>query len=144
MWGKFLIWITMVMVGGKMKVRVVLLFCMLGFLFGVVLWEQIFIDNTLNELFLQSNQLYASLEKENLVESKALANKVHKYWKDREGVISLIEDYRDIEQIGKQSSYIIAYLNDEDFELARSECLQFMHLLQNFSKMVKFDMHNVF
>lgn len=139
-----LIWTTMEMEGGRMKVRVILLFCMLGFLIGAVVWEQAYIDNTLNELFLESNQLYASLEEENLVESKALANKVHKYWKDRESVISLIEDYRDIEQIGKQSSYIIAYLNDEDFELARSECLQFIHLLQNFSKMVKFDVHNVF
>ena len=117
---------------------------MLLFLIGVVVWEQTFIDNTLKEITLKSNQLYASLEEEDLTQSKALANEVHKYWKEREGVISLIEDYRDIEQIGKQSCYIIAYLDDEDFELARSECLQFLHLIKNFSRMVSFDLHNIF
>ena len=127
-----------------MKVRVIILFSMLLFLIGVVVWEQTFIDNTLKEITLKSNQLYASLEEEDLTQSKALANEVHKYWKEREGVISLIEDYRDIEQIGKQSCYIIAYLDDEDFELARSECLQFLHLIKNFSRMVSFDLHNIF
>lgn len=136
--------ITTEKAGGEMKVRLLFLFAMLAFLIGVVLWEQIFIDNTLNELMLKSNQLYAYLEEENLTESKALANEVHHYWKSREGVLSLIEDYRDIEQIGKQSCYIISYLDDEDFELARSECKQFIHLVMNFSKMVKFDFHNVF
>ena len=127
-----------------MRVRIILLFGMFAFLVVAVLCEQIFIDNTLNALTEKSNQLYASLEEENLTESKALAQEVHKYWKDREGIFSLIEDFRDIEQIGKQSCYIISYLDDEDFELARSECKQFIHLVSNFSKMVKFDLHNIF
>ena len=127
-----------------MKIRTILLFGMLAFLIVAVVWEQVFIDNTLSALTEKSNQLYAALEEENMTQSKALANEVHKFWKEREGVISLIEDYRDIEQIGKQSCYIISYLDDNDFELARSECRQFMHLVANFSKMVKFDIHNVF
>ena len=127
-----------------MKKRTIFLFLMLAFLISAVVWEQVYIDNTLNLLLEKSNELYAYLEEENLTQSKAIANEVHGYWKGREGVISLIEDYRDIEQIGKQSCYIISYLDDEDFELARSECRQFIHLISNLSKMVSFDVHNVF
>lgn len=129
---------------GEMKVRIILLFSMLAFLIGVVAWEQIFIDKTLSSLMNMTNELYASLEEEDLVVSKAQANQVHKFWKEKEGVFSLIEDFRDIEQVGKQTSYILSYLDDEDFELARSECKQFLHLLSNFSKMIKFDVHNIF
>ena len=127
-----------------MKKRTIFLFLMLAFLISAVVWEQVYIDNTLNLLLEKSNELYAYLEEENLTQSKALANEVYGHWKGREGVISLIEDYRDIEQIGKQSCYIISYLDDEDFELARSECKQFIHLISNLSKMVGFDVHNVF
>ena len=51
---------------------------MFAFLVVAVLCEQIFIDNTLNALTEKSNQLYASLEEENLTESKALAQEVAK------------------------------------------------------------------
>ena len=129
---------------GEMRIRIILLFSMLAFLIGVVVWEQIFIDKTLSNLMDMSNELYASLEEENLVVSKAKANQVHKFWKEKEGVFSLIEDFRDIEQVGKQTAYILSYLDDEDFELARSECKQFIHLLNNFSNMIKFDIHNIF
>lgn len=126
-----------------MKSRVIILFVMLAVLVGTVVWEQVYIDNTVSKLQNLSNDLYTNLEQENLTESKALANEVHNYWNDRQTVITLMLDFRDIEQIGRQSSYIISYLDDEDFELARSECQQFIHLLENFGNMTHFDIHNV-
>ena len=123
--------------------RVIILFAMLALLVGTVVWEQVYIDNTVNKLQELSGDLYANLEQENLTESKALANEVHNYWNERQTIITLLVDFRDIEQLGRQSSYIISYLDDEDFELARSECQQFIHLLENFVNMTRFDMHNV-
>ena len=123
--------------------RVIILFAMLALLVGTVVWEQVYIDNTVNKLQELSGDLYANLEQDNLTESKALANEVHNYWNERQTIITLLVDFRDIEQLGRQSSYIISYLDDEDFELARSECQQFIHLLENFGNMTRFDMHNI-
>ena len=117
---------------------------MLAVLLGVVVWEQIFIDNTISTMQTMSASLYEQLEEENLERSTALAQDMHNYWLRRQAVISLMVDYRDIEQIGRQSSYIIAHLNNQDFELARSECQQFDYIVGNFANMTHFDVHNIF
>ncbi|MBQ7602860.1 MAG: DUF4363 family protein [Clostridia bacterium] len=127
-----------------MKVRTIILFSMLAVLLGVVVWEQIFIDNTISTMQTMSASLYEQLEEENLERSTALAQDMHNYWLRRQAVISLMVDYRDIEQIGRQSSYIIAHLNNQDFELARSECQQFDYIVGNFANMTHFDVHNIF
>lgn len=117
---------------------------MLGLLLGVVVWEQVYIDETLNTMQTMSNELYKVLESEELPESEKLATNMHNYWLKRQAVISLMVDYRDIEQIGRQSCYIISHLNNKDFELARSECQQFSYVLDNFAHMTHFDLHNIF
>lgn len=117
---------------------------MLAVLIGVVVWEQIYVDETLKTISTMSTELYEVLEDEDLIKSKEIANDMHNYWLKRQTVISLMVDYRDIEQIGRQSSYIISHLDNEDFELARSECQQFRYIVGNFSNMTHFDLHNIF
>lgn len=127
-----------------MKIRIIILFSMLAVLIGVVVWEQIYVDETLKTISTMSTELYEVLEDEDLIKSKEIANDMHNYWLKRQTVISLMVDYRDIEQIGRQSSYIISHLDNEDFELARSECQQFRYIVGNFSNMTHFDLHNIF
>ena len=127
-----------------MKIRIIILFSMLAVLIGVVVWEQIYVDETLKTISTMSTDLYEVLEDEDLIKSKEIANDMHNYWLKRQTVISLMVDYRDIEQIGRQSSYIISHLDNEDFELARSECQQFRYIVGNFSNMTHFDLHNIF
>ena len=126
-----------------MKIRATILFVMLGLLLGVVIWEQIYIDQTLNNLQTMSTNLYQVLESENLEKSKEEAKQMHTYWLKHQAVISLMVDYRDIEQIGRQSSYILAHLENADFELARSECRQFEYIITNFANMTHFDINNI-
>ena len=130
--------------GGKMKMRTFILFTMLALVLGAAVWEQVYIDNTIKSLQVMGNQLYIELQDEDINTSKQIVNNLNNYWNKRQTFISLMVDFRDIESIGRQCNYIMANLNNNDFELARTECLQFNYVVQNFANMTHFDVHNIF
>ncbi len=127
-----------------MKIRIIILFTMLALLLGAAVWEQVYINNTIKSLEVMGNQLYTELEDEDLNTSTQIVNNLNKFWNERQQVISLMVDFRDIEAIGRQCNYIIGYLNNKDFELARTECKQFNYVVQNFKNLTSFDMQNIF
>ncbi len=124
----------------KRNVFVVLLFVIL--LVGVLL-EQNYIDNSFESMKENVSSLLDEIENENLDSSTQDVFKIKKYWQDREIVLSLFVDYREIEQIGRQIELIVAHLNNVDFELASVECELLLHIVKTYHKTVCFDWQNI-
>ncbi|MBR4271025.1 MAG: DUF4363 family protein [Clostridia bacterium] len=127
-----------------MTKKIVLVLCLFLGLVGVICFEQIYTENSINEIFAEIDILQTNIEKEDLEASKKKAEYIVEFWGEREGVICLFVDYRDIEQITKQANLVVSHLSNKDFQLARVECNALSQAVENFYNMVKFDFWNIF
>ena len=99
-----------------MTKKIVLVLCLFLGLVGVICFEQIYTENSINEIFAEIDILQTNIEKEDLEASKKKAEYIVEFWGEREGVICLFVDYRDIEQITKQANLVVSHLSNKDFQ----------------------------
>lgn len=111
---------------------------------GLATFEQVYTDSTINILKTEITTLEKLIESEDLQKSSEKTQKIIDFWKERETVICLFVDYRDIESIGKQADLVKSHLENNDFELAKVECNTLLHVTTTFGEMIGFDWHNVF
>ncbi len=109
---------------------------------GVIL-EQVYTDNTYAKMETDISSLQTNIKSSKLEESRKLADSIDDFWNNREVVLSLFVDYRDIEQIGRQLELIKAHLGNEDFELAKVECNLLEHIVKTFHNTIGFDWQNI-
>ena len=127
-----------------MTKKIVFVVCLFVTLVGVICFEQIYTENSLSNITTEVNQLQNYIKTSDLTSCNNQINKIESMWAEREKIICLFVDYRDIEQIGKQANLVKSHLNNQDFELANVECNALMRAIENFSNMVKFDFFNIF
>ncbi len=123
--------------------RNIVVFLLFFFLLGGVLLEQKYIDDSFINMKTEVLSLQQNIKEENLSNSKQKINSIKKYWDDREFVLSLFVDYKDIDQIGKQIKLIEAHLQNVDFELAFVECELLFHIVKTYYNTVGFDWQNI-
>ncbi len=111
---------------------------------GLATFEQVYTDQTISSLKTEIVALDTLISDQNLQKSSEKTQNIIDFWKERETIICLFVDYRDIEAIGKQADLVSSHLQNEDFELARVECNTLLHVVTTFGEMVGFDWHNVF
>ena len=124
----------------KKIIMVLVLVLVLG---GIVVWEQVYTDSSINTMLENIKVLESGLDEENLESSKIMAEKIVADWDKRESVICLFVDFRDIEQIGRQADLVLSHLNNQDFELARVECNTLQRVVETFRDMVRVDITNI-
>ncbi len=109
---------------------------------GVIL-EQIYTDQTYGTMDTQVQELHSAILEGDLESSREIADALDKYWAEREVVASLLVDYRDIEQIGRQIVLVKAHLNNDDLELAKVESTLLKHIIDTYRKTIGFDWQNI-
>ena len=124
--------------------RNIFIIILLVALIGIVIFEQVYTDNAMSTFIDESNQLAQTLLDEDEQSSLTLATRLTSFWHSREMLISLFVDYRDIEQIGRQADYVLAYIQSGDLQLAYVECSQLIHVASTFHNIIKIDWHNIF
>ncbi len=129
--------------GGKMKWRILILVGLFVLLTGTVIWQQIYTDTTMNTVIEKAQVLSDNLMRGEVDDAPTQAKEMLDYWHTREVIVSLFVDYRDIEQIGRQADYVLAYVESGDWELARVECEQLLHVTQTFANIVSLDWQNI-
>ena len=127
-----------------MRYRNLFIIILLVALIGVVIFQQVYTDNALSTFVAKSTELSQTLLDDDKEEGLTQAKELVEFWHSRELLISLFVDYRDIEQIGRQADYVLAYLESGDTQLAYVECSQLIHVSSTFQNIVKLDWHNIF
>ena len=125
-----------------MKKVWVMLVIFIVLIVGVSL-EQVYIDKTYNSMINKTTTLQSEILNQNEERSLITIKNIDNYWKEREIVLSLFVDYKDIEQIGRQISLIKSHLNNQDFELAMVECNLLSHIVSTYYKTISFDWQNI-
>ena len=123
--------------------RNIIVLCLFAVLLVGVLLEQNYIDNSLKTMETEAIELWDGIEQEQLEFSSNKVLKIKKYWKEKEFVLSLFVDYKEIEQIGRQIELIEAHLDNVDFELAAVECELLLHIVKTYYQTVCFDWQNI-
>ena len=126
-----------------MNKKIIMLLVLVLVLGGIVVWEQVYTDSSINTMLENIKVLESGLDEENLESSKIMAEKIVADWDKRESVICLFVDFRDIEQIGRQADLVLSHLNNQDFELARVECNTLQRVVETFRDMVRVDITNI-
>ena len=123
--------------------RNIIVLCLFAALLLGVLLEQSYIDNSLKTMEKETIMLLDEIETEQLDSSSTHVLKMKKFWEDKEFVLSLFVDYKEIEQIGRQIELIEAHLDNIDFELAAVECELLLHIVKTYYQTVCFDWQNI-
>jgi len=123
--------------------RVWFIFIMFTILIAGVVVEQVYTDNTYSTMASQVYELKTDIANASVEESQDLVKQIDDYWAEREIILSLFVDYRDIEIIGRQLELVMAHLSNEDFELATVECDVLDHIVKTYSNTIGFDWQNI-
>ena len=123
--------------------RNIIVLCLFAALLLGVLLEQSYIDNSLKTMEKETIMLLDEIETAQLDSSSTHVLKMKKFWEDKEFVLSLFVDYKEIEQIGRQIELIEAHLDNIDFELAAVECELLLHIVKTYYQTVCFDWQNI-
>lgn len=79
---------------------------LLGFaIIGAVVWEQIYVVNTIDNLKSKTSALYDTIFNSDNVNTNQIINSVEElddYWKERENFLCIIFNHKDIEKVGEQ------------------------------------------
>lgn len=126
-----------------MTKRNIIVFILFIVLLGGVILEQNYIDSSYVLMEKEINVLNQNLEDENISLSKQKIKQIDSFWKNREVVLSLFADFRDIEQIGKQINLISSHLENKDFDLAKVEAKLLEHIILTYHNTVSFDWQNI-
>lgn len=124
----------------KKFVAIMILILILG---GLVAFEQVYVDQSVATMLDEIKVLDNALEEQDLASSSAQAQKIIDMWKEKEAIICLFVDYRDIESIGRQADLVLSHLGNEDFELAKVENNVLQHVVETFGNMVGIDWQNI-
>lgn len=127
-----------------MRNRYIYIVILLVVLIGVVTFQQIYTDSAMTTFVSKADELSATLMEEDEQKSIEQAKELVEFWHSKEILISLFVDYRDIEQIGRQADYVLAYIQSGDMQLAYVECSQLIQVSKTFHNIVKIDWHNIF
>jgi len=127
-----------------MTKKIIFLICLFISLVCVICFEQIYTERAISEVGEKVKTLQSYIGDNDLDLSSKQSNDIISTWKDREKIICLFVDYRDIEQISRQANLVYSHLSNHDFELAKVECSALLLALDNFKNMVKFDFFNIF
>lgn len=123
------------------KRNVVVLCLFLVLIVGTIL-EQDYTDSSYETINSEVLELKAYIQNQD-EQSKVQIEKIESFWKQREIVLSLFVDYRDIEQIGREVNLIKSYLENLDYELAIVECNLLLHIVSIYHSTVSFDWQNI-
>ncbi len=126
-----------------MTKRLIVILVVLLVLAGIVTVEQVYTDTSIDSMLTEIALLETQIDEENLEASTALAEQVVEKWNNYERIICLFVDFRDIEQIGRQTDLVLSHLQNEDFELARVECNTLERVVKTFKNMIQFDWQNI-
>ena len=82
-------------------------------LFGIVIWEQIFIDNTLDLLAQKIDKITTeisvveNIKTENIIN---LSNKLDEFWTNKEKILCLFINHNDLSKVGEQIKKVKVYI----------------------------------
>ena len=127
-----------------MTKKIIWIFALVLVLTGLVVWEQVYTDSAIQSMLENITVLENNLAEENLSASRDSAKVIVELWDEKVSIICLFVDFRDIEQIGRQTDLVYSHLLNEDFDLARVECNTLQRVIETFKDMVKFDWQNIF
>ncbi len=127
-----------------MTKKIIWIFALVLVLTGLVAWEQVYTDSAIQNMLENITVLENNLAEENLSASRDSAKVIVELWDEKVSIICLFVDFRDIEQIGRQTDLVYSHLLNEDFDLARVECNTLQRVIETFKDMVKFDWQNIF
>ncbi len=127
-----------------MTKKIIWIFALVLVLTGLVVWEQVYTDSAIQSMLENITVLENNLAEENLSASRDSAKVIVELWDEKVSIICLFVDFRDIEQIGRQTDLVYSHLLNEDFDLARVECNTLQRVIETFRDMVKFDWQNIF
>lgn len=123
--------------------RIWIIMVLLVVLVAGVILEQIYTDETYASMGVQTTELHSTILEGDLEGSREAIEDLQEYWSGREVVASLLVDYRDIEQIGRQIALVNAHLNNSDLELAKVESTLLKHILDTYRSTIGFDWQNI-
>ena len=91
-------------------------------LFGIVIWEQIFIDNTLDTLATKIKNVSTEISLTENINTEKIANfatDLDKFWTEKEKILCLFINHNDLSKIGEEIKKIKVYIaqnNKDDCE----------------------------
>lgn len=104
--------------------RHIIIIVVSAILIGLMIFEQIYIRNTLDELREQTLYLYSEIHSQEIINTEDLIFSVEKldsYWKTKENFLCLTINHKDMEKIGEQITKLITYINQNNKEDAEYE-----------------------
>ena len=115
-------------------------------LFGIVIWEQIYIDNSLNTLIVNVNNVDTKITSSNNIDNDEiieLCNNLDNYWTNKEKVLCLFINHNDLSKVGEQ----IKKVNMLVLQNKKEECVIELDILKfyanNYSHVMKVNIQNI-
>lgn len=112
------------------------------FLIGFSVFEGVFTKNVVNNMEKSANEIVLLLENGEQVKTKV--DELNDYWKQKESMICLFINHKDMEEIGRSLKKAQAHLENEDKQSALIEMKSLVDEVSSFKHVSEFNIQNIF
>ena len=112
------------------------------FLIGFSVFEGVFTKNVVNNMEKSANEIVLLLENGEQVKTKV--DELNDYWKQKESMICLFINHKDMEEIGRALKKAQAHLENEDKQSALIEMKSLVDEVSAFKHVSEFNIQNIF
>lgn len=112
----------------------------------LVIVEQIFIENTFNELegeVVSIKQSISQTDDINTQENDDLIEQLYTYWDKKEEIMCLTMNHKDLDKIGEQISKIKTYITENNKEYAIYEIDILLFYIHSYQKVTNLTFKNI-
>ena len=126
--------------------RIILIIGMTILLFSALVWEQIFINDSISLLKIKCENVYNLVKtSENLSEDSTIdvVNDLNILWSDRESKLCLVINHKDMERVGEQIIKVLSLCKQNDKKQANNEIELLKYYTDGYEHSIKLTFQNI-
>lgn len=130
-----------------MKARIwIIIFITLG-LIGLVVAEQIYVNNTIEYMTTSSMEIYDYIQQNDTINTNELIQKIDTLdtnWTEKENTLCLIVNHRDMEKVGEQIQKLKVLIRQNKKQEAEFEAKLLVYYVDGYEHFIAVTFQNIF
>ena len=127
--------------------RIVYVIIITVLLFGVVIFQQVFADSTIDELIARIDSLSLKISEQEQINSDQIleiSQNLDEFWTEKEKILCLIISHNDLTKVGEQIKRVNSFIQNNDKENCVVELSTLKFYAESYRHVMEINFQNLF
>lgn len=126
--------------------RIIIILGLALILFGALVFEQVFINDSVNTLKSKCQEVYEIINSNQVIDDELTIQKVtdlNNFWTERESQLCIVINHKDMEKVGEQITKVLSLCKQNDVKQAINEVDLLKYYTEGYEHIIKVTFQNI-